>query len=122
MDRHAMGTLTQFCASQREGFDARAWLKEGAANPKAYAVAAKYLSMTSWYGHDEELERIATRLYPTLAVRDGFDREMQSVGLDLPFFSSSVRYHIALRDIERRLNPVDALAAEGQTISDTSER
>jgi hypothetical protein len=100
MDRHTIGTLAHFCASQQDKFDSRAWLSEGAAEPKAYAVAAKYLSMTSWFGHEEELERIATALCPALAVREGFDRELRSTGLDLQYFSSAIRYRIALRGAE----------------------
>ena len=100
MDKKALGTLAHFCASQHEEFDPRAWLRQGAADPKAYAVAAKYLSMTSWFGHEEELERIATELCPALAVRDGFDRELRLTGLDLQYFSSAIRYRIALRGAE----------------------
>lgn len=99
MDRHSLGALAQFCASQQRTFDARAWLSQGTADPTAFAVAAKYLSMTSWYGHEEELERVATQLCPALAVREGFDRELRTSGLDLQYFSSSIRYRIGLRDI-----------------------
>jgi hypothetical protein len=100
MDKQASGTLANFCASQQATFDARAWLSQGTADPKAYAVAAKYLSMTSWYGHEEELERVATQLCPALAVREGFDRELRLTGVDLQYFSSSIRYRIALRGAE----------------------
>jgi hypothetical protein len=100
MDRQALGSLAHFCASQQERFDPRAWIRQGAADPKAYAVAAKYLSMTSWFGHEEDLERIAMALCPTLAVREGFDRELRSTGLDLQYFSSAIRYRIALRGAE----------------------
>jgi hypothetical protein len=121
MDRHSLGTIAHFCTYQQVTFDARAWLSQCAADPKAYAVAAKYLSMTSWYGHDEELERVATRLCPALAVPEGFDRELRSIGFDLPYFSSSLRYRIALRGIGKTVKDGYAVPSTAQAQTDASE-
>jgi len=97
MDRHSLGALAHFCTYQQDELDAPTWLSQGAADPKAYGVAAKYLSMTSWYGHEQELERIAAQLCPALLARGAFERESQSIGFDLAYFSSSLRYRIGLR-------------------------
>lgn len=121
MDRHTIGTLAHFCASQQKKFDPLAWLSEGAADPKTYAVAAKYLSMTSWYGHDEALERVAMQLCPALAVREEFNRGLLSVELDLQYFSSSVRYRIALRDFGTAPQAGYPLPAPAQAGPETSE-
>ena len=77
--------------------------------------------MTSWYGHDEALERVATQLCPALAVQESFDRELRSVGLDLQYFSSSIRYRIALRDIGTMSNIGPALPSPAQTGTDVSD-
>ena len=107
MDRHSLGILAHFCASQQATFDARAWLSQGTADPKAFAVAAKYLSMTSWCGHEEELERISAELCPHTATGKGFSVVAQAIGFDLPYFSVSTRYRIALRYLKRRLDATE---------------
>jgi hypothetical protein len=62
---------------------------------KSVACAAKYLSMTSWYGHDEELEQIAASLHTFERDATGLHRESWSIDFDLPSFSSKVRFGIA---------------------------
>ena len=121
MDRQALASLAHFCAFQQAMFDPRAWLSQGTADAKAYALAAKYLSMTSWYGHEKELERVATQLCPALAVQGGFDRELRSVGFDLQYLSSSIRYRIALREIGIMSNIGPALPSPAQAGTDVSD-
>ncbi len=101
MERHTLDTLTRFCAGQQEAFDRRAWLLHAAIDAKAIAVAAKYLSMTSWYGHEEDLERVAIELDSGVAMRDGFEREARAVGFDITHFSTAIRYEIGRRRMQR---------------------
>jgi len=101
MERQASDTLTRFCAGQQEAFDRRAWLCHPSIDSKAIAVAAKYLSMTSWYGHEEDLERVAIELDSGVAKRDGFEREARAVGFDVKHFSTAIRYEIGRRRMER---------------------
>ena len=121
MDKSSLDGLARFCASQQEKFDQCAWLSQGAADPTAYAVAAKYLSMTSWYGYEEPLESVATQLWPALAVRNASDRELRSIGLDLGSLSASIRFRIALRSIERMSKTADALGSPAREATDAAE-
>lgn len=97
MDELAFDSLAQFCADQFSQFEAAAWMDRSSIDGKVHAVVAKYLSMTSWYGHEVELERIAANTDSTLANIAGFHREAQAIGLDLGSFSAMVRRRIALR-------------------------
>ena len=51
--------LARFCIEQSLSFDAHDWLLLTEFDEKKVGLAAKYLSMTSWYGHEEDLEAIA---------------------------------------------------------------
>ena len=93
MDKLALDSLAQFCAEQQRSFDPEAWIDRTAVDGKGIAVVAKYLSMTSWYGHEEQLEGIAAGI-SDLA---GFHRELQAAGLDLTKLSATLRQSIALR-------------------------
>jgi hypothetical protein len=97
MNNEAYESIAQFCMTQHRNFDAKAWKRRSAADRKLVAVAAKYLSMTSWFGHEEELERIAEDIEPCLADSTEFNRELNAIGLDLALFSASVRCGIATR-------------------------
>ncbi len=97
MDEPAFESLAQFCADQFIPFDPDAWTGKGAIDGRALAVTAKYLSMTSWYGHEEELERIAARSGANIMNVSGFHREAQAIGLDLSNLSARVRHRIAMQ-------------------------
>jgi hypothetical protein len=97
MDKRAFDSLTQFCADQCNAFDPHAWTGRSAVDGKAIAMAAKYLSMTSWYGHEAALERIAAATQRDFAGGAGFHRDLQAMGFDLGHFSAAVRYAIAVR-------------------------
>jgi hypothetical protein len=100
MDRPACNALAQFCADQRYAFNAHAWRTRPGGERDVVAVAAKYLSMTSWYGHEEELTEIADtgakEPFASTPTSTGLQRESQAVGLDLARFSVAVRSGIAL--------------------------
>lgn len=96
MDRQAAAkSLAQFCIAQRSAFDAGQWLARRQIDGKAVALAAKYLSMTSWYGHEEELERIAVAIYARGVGDDALFSESKSQDFDLPYFSTTVRLGVA---------------------------
>lgn len=97
MDKRAFDSLIQFCADQSNAFDPDAWTNRSAVDGKAITMAAKYLSMTSWYGHEAALEGIAATTQGDFAGGAGFDRELQAMGFDLGHFSAAVRYAIVLR-------------------------
>lgn len=102
MDRQAAEALAQFCIDQRDAFDAGQWLARRDKDGKALALAAKYLSMTSWYGHEAELEGIAVEVYAS--VGDSLFSESKAVEFDLPHFSTTVRLGVA-RQRDRRPPP-----------------
>ena len=92
-------SLAQFCIAQRDAFNSDDWYARFNVDSKAVALAAKYLSMTSWYGHEDELEQIAVSM-------DAFDngygplRESRAIGFDLLHFSYTVRSGIAQAHIK----------------------
>lgn len=103
MHRQAFDALAKFCVDQYRAFDPRAWVGQGVFDGRLVAGAAKYLSMTSWYGHAEELERISASVIDCvesntqelIAISAGLQRELQDIGFDLVHFSAKVRYGIA---------------------------
>ena len=103
MDAQAYDSIAEFCVDQHGKFDPRAWKRRSAADKKLVAVAAKYLSMTNWFGHVDQLERIAIDIDASLASSADFDRELEAIGFDLALFSASVRCGIAAR----KLPPVE---------------
>ncbi len=108
MDEPAIEDLAQFCADQFSPFDSAAWLIRSGVDGKATAVAAKYLSMTSWYGHEEELERIASRSDACIKSISGFHKEAKAIGLNLTSLSTSVRRKIALRQRSQSTKRINA--------------
>jgi len=96
MDKQTLDSLARFCADQRRAFDSHAWLGQRAVDTRIMAVAAKFLSMTSWYGHEEELAHICERLNAGAATREWFDREADAIGFDLSHFSATTRYRVAM--------------------------
>jgi hypothetical protein len=97
MNSQAYESIAQFCVEQHTRFDPQAWRRRGAADRKLVAVTAKYLSMTSWFGHEDQLERIAVDIDAGVADSSEFNRELGAIGLDLARFSTSVRSGIAAR-------------------------
>ena len=96
MDRQAAAqSLAQFCIAQRSAFDSRQWLARKHIDGKAVALAAKYLSMTSWYGHEAELERIAVAIFARGVGEEALFSESKSQDFDLPNFSTTVRLGVA---------------------------
>lgn len=97
MDRQAIDRLARFCASQSGRFDIQAWLGFSEADTKAVGLAARYLSMTSWYGYEDDLAEIAGKLGVDADVSDsiGLYLEARTLGFDLSYFSAAVRLGIA---------------------------
>jgi len=78
MNEQESVALAQFCADQYYAFDARAWHRRSKYDRNASTVAAMYLSMTSWYGHERELERIASGALALHASGEEFQRNAQT--------------------------------------------
>jgi hypothetical protein len=97
MNTQAYESIAQFCAEQHRRFDPQAWKRRSIADRKLVAVAAKYLSMTGWFGYESELERLAEEIDAAMADSIEFNRELGSIGLDLALFSAAVRCGIAPR-------------------------
>jgi len=108
MNEQESVALAQFCADQYYVFDARAWHRRSKYDCNASTVAAMYLSMTSWYGHEDELERIAADARALHASGEEFRRAAQTSHFDPGLFSSMVRSEIAARQAGR---PLSAKAA-----------
>lgn len=94
--------LAQFCADQYYAFDARAWHRRSRYDRNASTVAAMYLSMTTWYGHEAELERIAADARALYASGEIFQRTVQTSDFDPALFSKLVHSEIAARQAGRR--------------------
>lgn len=101
MDRQATEFLAQFCIAQRSAFDADEWFLRSETDGKAVALAARFLSMTSWYGHDDALVEIAAKITPALDGGTGLYAESQAAGFDWPYFSTTVRIGITLRQVRQ---------------------
>jgi len=101
MGKQALTTLARFCASQRAAFDLRAWLAERTFDRRDLAIAALYLSMTSWYGYEGSLRRIAEELHPGIASGGVFSEEIQAMQFDLARFSGTTRYLILQSALEQ---------------------
>lgn len=97
MSRQESESLAQFCAEQYYAFDASKWLQRSIEDGNASAVAAMYLAMTSWYGHEDQLERIASDARAISPDGGHFQRAAQLSGFDLAGFSVAVRYAIAMK-------------------------
>jgi hypothetical protein len=104
MDKLALESLTQFCVDQHFHFDAQAWYS-GERNERMIAVTARYLSMTSWYGMETELEAIAEALLPGISARQRLGNELHALALDIPYLSATIRYRIAKRRIAEASAP-----------------
>ncbi|MEO7128963.1 MAG: hypothetical protein ABI040_08910 [Rhodoferax sp.] len=85
--------LAVFCALQRSDFDPEDWMRRSACDDSMrVAFAAHYLSMTDWYGHEEELEAIAEKIYPGIVNVDTYWQEMQAIDLALARLPSAIRF------------------------------
>jgi hypothetical protein len=106
MDEPAYESLAQFCADQFSTFDSAAWIDRCPIDGRAIAITATYLSMTSWYGHEEELERIALRNDQPRMSFSQFNCETRAIGLDLMTLSSKLRHKIAVSQAwQKRIVP-----------------
>jgi hypothetical protein len=90
-----MDSLVQFCIDQRRAFDAAAWLSKFEEVGEPVALVAKYLSMTSWYGHEAELERISATTQVFADNSNGLHVESKAMNFDLHTFSVRVRLGLA---------------------------
>jgi len=102
MTRQTLDQLARFCAEQGWAFDPGAWRRCESLDRAVLALAAKYLSMTSWYGHETALEAIAEELRPGISSAQEFDQETFAKGFDLSYFSAALRYRIAVAGAPRR--------------------
>jgi len=93
--------LAQFCADQYYAFDARAWLRRSKYDRNASTVAAMYLSMTSWYGHEDELGRVASDALALHASGEEFQRGAQASPFNPEVFARMVQSEIAARQLGR---------------------
>lgn len=97
MNQQESEALAQFCADQYYAFDAKAWQRRSLYDRNASTVAAMYLSMTDWYGHEDELDRIAAEARAMHASGEDFRRSARSSRFDAEVFAAMVRSEIAAR-------------------------
>lgn len=95
MNKDMADSLAQFCIAQRNAFESRQWVERKDIDGRAVALAAKYLSMTKWYGHGTELETIAVEIYSSISSGDPLFNESKLLDFDLPHFSTTVRLGVA---------------------------
>lgn len=98
MDHAWTLSLARFCADQYFGFEPDAWTQfASSADRVTLAAAAGYLSMTSWYGREEELARIAAALVQVAEADTRAPDGAQQRRFDLEHFSAALRIEIATR-------------------------
>ena len=97
MDKSTTNRLARFCVEQSQAFNTGDWFGLHAVDEKAVALAARYLSMTSWYGHEEDLSEIAENMQIGGESPESTTlcREAQALEFDLSYFSAVVRGGIA---------------------------
>lgn len=97
MDKRTTASLAKFCVDQSSTFNAHDWLLHENIDEKAVALVARYLSMTSWYGHEDDLAEIVEGLhgFEDDAVSESLHREARELAFDLSLFSAMVRVGIA---------------------------
>ncbi|MBP9713708.1 MAG: hypothetical protein KBD60_08460 [Sterolibacterium sp.] len=83
--------LAKFCIEQSFCFDTHDWLLLSDFDDKRVALVAKYLSMTSWYGHELDLEAIADQIHAFEYNSSGLYCESRQLEFNLPYFSAAVR-------------------------------
>lgn len=83
--------LAKFCIEQSTFFDTHDWLLLSDFDDKRVALVARYLSMTSWYGHELDLEAIAERIHAFEGNSPGLYSESRLLEFNLPYFSATVR-------------------------------
>ncbi|TAK82593.1 MAG: hypothetical protein EPO20_21260 [Betaproteobacteria bacterium] len=66
----------------------------------AVAKSARYLSMTSWYGHEEKLARISAEPFAKIDRLGAVDRDWQTAAFNLAQLSAATRYLIARRRMD----------------------
>ena len=116
MNEQESVALAQFCADQYYAFDPGAWHRRSRYDRNASTVAAMYLSMTSWYGHEDELGRIAA---DSLALHPGgeeFQRSAQANPFNPELFSKMVRSEIAARQLGRVRSAKAAMENRGASL------
>jgi hypothetical protein len=116
LDRHTADALAQFCIAQHWQFAADEWVSWAEKYGMTIAFVAKYLSMTSWYGHEVELDQIAEVNCPAEPSSPGLHVESQAADFNLPFFSAAVRLGIARRRSERSSQPLASPLGAGNSL------
>lgn len=98
MDHARTRSLARFCADQYFGFETDAWAQfAGSTDCAVLAAAARYLSMTSWYGRTDELARIASGLVTQAEADTRAPAGAQERDFDLEHFSAVLRVEVATR-------------------------
>lgn len=105
-------SLAQFCIAQSDAFNRDDWYARFNIDGKAVALAAKYLSRTSWYGHEEELEQIAIAM-DAFDNSYGLHRESRAIGFDLAHFSYTVRRGLIQAHINLQPRAPDTHSSKG---------
>lgn len=108
MHKRATESLAEFCIAQRNAFDPVDWYMRFGIDREAVPLAAKYLSMTSWYGHQEDLDRIASSMHCFVENSRGLYHQSKAIGFDLSIFSARVRAGVMQKRTERAMRRPDA--------------
>jgi|AMWB02.1.fsa_nt_gi hypothetical protein len=97
MDKSTTNRLARFCVEQSQAFNTGDWFDLNAVDEKVIVLAARYLSMTSWYGHEEDLSEIVEHMQISGEPPESTTlcNEAQALEFDLSYFSAVVRGGIA---------------------------
>jgi hypothetical protein len=95
MNRDHEEQLFALASRQSQDFDEQAWLdlaKKGPVTPEEVAAAARFLAGGYWYGHEDELFRVADTLVPGCVPR--FEALAKATRFDCSRFDSMLKARI----------------------------
>lgn len=95
MDRESEDRLFEFCRRQRDCFSGADWLAMPlpGVSKDELAAAALFLSCVDWYGHEDELRRVAQTLHPGCVGH--FAELAKSAHFNCSRFSSMLRARLS---------------------------
>ncbi len=93
MNRESEAEILEFCAQQRDGFDAAAWVKICILPPQEMAAVALFLAGVDWYGFRQGLLEVAEHFQPGCAGQ--LSVLVRRTGFDCSRFSNHLRRRLA---------------------------
>jgi hypothetical protein len=94
MTRNEFDVLIKFCAEQHNSFNESSWISVPNVNRELLAVSAKFLSVSHWFGHEDELTKLAEKIDGNMISMDYFTKQAVLLGFEFGKFSSSLKVEV----------------------------